>query len=290
MRSSTVALRTARTMALMALIMTWTWYTDLILPSSESSSLNYAESVCKTQITTMRAKSNYCKSIRGVWPVQLLSSLVWYSSNVESIYWEHSPPLLTFEAWLFQCKQVKAIGTKDHALMRQDALNTSRAVVEAVKASAWTKWLSEFIIVYIYIYYVWSEWLSTKSLYKPIYVSSNFVVKSVTSLNSLMNRTARTYYRLRTASLEDSLSSFFALKWLHQYTASLKMPNEKIRHGIACTMLHQFCTVQLSIIRSWPLQNAAKTKAVYKTRDPACGSSLRRTWKQRLKQHGCWGF
>lgn len=82
----------------------------------------------------------------------------------------------------------------------------------------------------------------------------------------------------------------FALKWLHQYTVSLKMPNEKIRHGIACTMLHQFCTVQLSIIKSWPLQNAAKTKAVYKTRDPACGSSLRRTWKQRLKQHGCWGF
>lgn len=158
------------------------------------------------------------RAFRGVWPVQVLSSLVWYSSNVESIYWEHSPPLLTFEAWLFQCKQVKAIGTKDHALMRQDALNTSRAVVEAVKASAWTKWLSEFIIVYIY--YVWSEWLSTKSLYKPIYVSSNFVVKSVTSLNSLMstesfacdqNRTARTYYRLRTASLEDSLSSF--LRW-----------------------------------------------------------------------------
>lgn len=57
-----------------------------------------------------------------------------------------------------------------------------------------------------------------------------------------------------------------------------------------CTILHQFCTVQLSIIKSWPLQNAAKTKAVYKTRDPACGSSLRRTWKQRLKQHGCWGF
>ena len=95
-----------------------------------------------------------------------------------NLYWEHSPPLLTFEAWLFQCKQVKAIGTKDHALMRQDALNTSRAVVEAVKASAWTKWLSEFIIVYIYN--VWFEWLSTKSLYKPIYVSSNFVVKSVT--------------------------------------------------------------------------------------------------------------
>ena len=153
-------------------------------------------------------KATTVRAFRGVWPVQVLSSLVWYSSNVESIYWEHSPPLLTFEAWLFQCKQVKAIGTKDHALMRQDALNTCRAVVEAVKASAWTKWLSEFIIVYIY--YVWSEWLSTKSLYKPIYVSSNFVVKSVTSLNSLMstesfacdqNRTARTYYRLRTASL-----------------------------------------------------------------------------------------
>ena len=154
-------------------------------------------------------KATTVRAFRGVWPVQVLSSLVWYSSNVESIYWEHSPPLLTFEAWLFQCKQVKAIGSKDHALMRQDALNTSRAVVEAVKASAWTKWLSEFIIVYIY--YVWSEWLSTKSLYKPIYVSSNFVVKSVTSLNSLMNRTARTYYRLRTASLEDSLSSF--LRW-----------------------------------------------------------------------------
>ena len=153
MRSSTVALRTARTMALMALIMTWTWYTDLILPSSESSSLNYAESVCKTQITTMRAKSNYCKSIpRCLASTSIVQFGVIFKQCWIYIYWEHSPPLLTFEAWLFQCKQVKAIGTKDHALMRQDALNTSRAVVEAVKASAWTKWLSEFIIVYIYIY------------------------------------------------------------------------------------------------------------------------------------------
>jgi hypothetical protein len=109
--------------------------------------------VAKHRSHQWEPRATTVRAFRGVWPVQVLSSLVWYSSNVESIYWEHSPPLLTFEAWLFQCKQVKAIGTKDHALMRQDALNTSRAVVEAVKASAWTKWLSEYIyIIYNYIY------------------------------------------------------------------------------------------------------------------------------------------
>ena len=109
--------------------------------------------VAKHRSQQWEPRATTVRAFRGVWPVQVLSSLVWYSSNVESIYWEHSPPLLTFEAWLFQCKQVKAIGSKDHALMRQDALNTSRAVVEAVKASAWTKWLSEYIyIIYNYIY------------------------------------------------------------------------------------------------------------------------------------------
>ena len=178
------------------------------------------------------------RAFRGVWPVQVLSSLVWYSSNVESIYWEHSPPLLTFEAWLFQCKQVKAIGTKDHALMRQDALNTSRAVVEAVKASAWTKWLSEFIIVYIYN--VWFEWLSTKSLYKPIYVSSNFVVKSVTWHLSTVSWVQKALLVIRIAlrglTIDWGQPLFiFALKWLHQYTVSLKMPNEKILFAPSCT-------------------------------------------------------
>ena len=66
----------------------------------------------------------------------------------------------------------------------------------------------------------------------------------------------------------------FALKWLHQYTASLKMPNEKIRHGIACTMLHQFCTVQLSIIKSW----------LCFVFDVRCSSTSRERPKQYIKR------
>lgn len=251
--------------------------------------------VAKHRSQQWEPRATTVRAFRGVWPVQVLSSLVWYSSNVESIYWEHSPPLLTFEAWLFQCKQVKAIGTKDHALMRQDALNTSRAVVEAVKASAWTKWLSEYIYIiynYIYIMYDLNDLVQNLSTSRFTFLrtlwSNQWHLSTVSWVQKAL-LVIRIALRGLTIGWGQPLF-IFALKWLHQYTVSLKMPNEKIRHGIACTMLHQFCTVQLSIIKSWPLQNAAKTKAVYKTRDPACGSSLRRTWKQRLKQHGCWGF
>ena len=149
MRSSTVpvALRTARTMALMALIMTWTWYTDLILPSSESSSLNYAESGCKTQITTMRAKSNYCKSI----PRCLASTSIVQFGVIFKQCWIYIlrafSSIVDLWGMIIPMQASQGIGSKDHALMRQDALNTSRAVVEAVKASAWTKWLSEYIYI-----------------------------------------------------------------------------------------------------------------------------------------------
>ena len=52
------------------------------------------------------------------------------------------------------------------------------------------------------------------------------------------------------------------------------MPNEKIRHGIACTMLHQFCTVQLSIIKSW----------LCFVFDVRCSSTSRERPKQYIKR------
>ena len=262
MRSSTVALRTARTMALMALIMTWTWYTDLILPSSESPSLNYAESVCKTQITTMRAKSNYCKSIprclasTSIVQFEVIFKQCWI--YILRALWEHSPPLLTFEAWLFQCKQIKAIGTKDHALMRQDALSTSRAVVEAVKASAWTKWLSEYIlyIIYknIYIYIIQYIMYDLNDLVQNLSTSRFTFLRTLWSNQwhlSTVSWVQKVLLVIRIALRGLTIGwgqplFIFALKWLHQYTASLKMPAWS-----DCTMLHQSCTVQLSIIKSW---------------------------------------
>ena len=83
MRSSIAALRTASTMEI---IMIWMWYTDLILPSSQSSLLNWLSLVdCETKITTMRANSNYCKRIpRSSAITCIVPTLVWYSNNVES--------------------------------------------------------------------------------------------------------------------------------------------------------------------------------------------------------------
>ena len=128
-----------------------------------------------------------------------------------------------------------------------------------ISISNWISGLTRLV----YEFMIWLEWLSIQNLSPIYYLSLKFVVKWVTSLNSLMstdslacdqNRTARTCSRLRTASLhlgveviapvycqpEDAQWKHMARSCLHHLLQNLHRANQ---HDKALALLCVWCSI-----------------------------------------------